>query len=157
MKGDELAGEERTHGRDPATTSRMMARVKNKDSKAELAVRRRLHAMGLRYRLHYKITGRPDIVFPSKRVAVFVDGDFWHGNAWKLRGLSSLAELFPTRTEWWIDKITRTMERDEEVTRLLTDQGWAVLRVWESDVLADPDGVAARIARVVRQRGSIKP
>src|SRR5688572_10251123 len=93
--------------RDPAITSRMMAQVKNKDSKAELAIRRRLHAMGLRYRLHYRIEGRPDIAFPSRRVAVFIDGDFWHGNAWKLRGLGSLAELFPTRTEWWVAKITR--------------------------------------------------
>ncbi len=129
-----------------------MARVKNKDSKAEMAIRRRLHAMGLRYRLHYRIVGRPDIVFPARRVAVFVDGDFWHGNAWKLRGLGSLAELFPTRTEWWVAKITHTMERDAEVTRLLAEEGWTVLRFWESEVLADPDAVAEQIATVVRGR-----
>jgi len=141
----------RRQGRDPAVTSRMMAAVRHKDSKAEWAIRRRLHAMGLRYRLQYKIIGRPDIVFPRQKVAVFIDGDFWHGNAWRLRGLGRLADLFPTRTEWWVAKITRTMERDAEVTQGLIEQGWVVLRFWESDVERDADEVAERIARMVRQ------
>lgn len=125
-------------GRDPATTSRMMSKVKSKDSKAELSVRSRLHALGLRFRIHYnKVYGRPDIVFPKQRIAVFIDGDFWHGNAWRLRGLSSMAEQFPNRTEWWVNKLERNIQRDSEVTERLRLEGWTVLRFWESDVEAD--------------------
>lgn len=82
----------------------MMATVKHKDSKAELALRRALHAAGVRYRLHAKdVPGKPDIVNRAKKLAVFVDGDLWHGNPDEVRrrGRSSLAELFPTRTDWW--------------------------------------------------------
>jgi DNA mismatch endonuclease (patch repair protein) len=77
----------------------MMARVRNKDSKAELALRRALHAAGVRYRLHAPdVTGRPDLVIRSRRLAVFVDGDLWHGNPEEIRrrGRDSLGDLFPT-------------------------------------------------------------
>jgi DNA mismatch endonuclease (patch repair protein) len=119
----------------------MMAAVKHKNSKAELALRHALHAAGLRYRLHAKdVTGRPDIVNRSKRLAVFVDGDLWHGNPDEVlrRGRSSLAELFPTRTEWWVAKIERNIERDRLVTEQLRAEGWTVVRLWEHDVLNDP-------------------
>ena len=136
--------------RDPAVTSRMMAAVRNKNSKAELALRRALHARGMRFRLHVKtIPGRPDIVLPRHRLAVFVDGDMWHGNAWRLRGLPSLEDLFPTRTEWWVSKIKRNMERDTEVTRTLESRGWTVVRVWESQVLADAGRAADEVVRLV--------
>jgi len=134
--------------RDPAVTSRMMAKVRNRDSRAELALRRALHAAGLRYRLHAPdVLGRPDLVIRSRRLAVFVDGDLWHGNPDEVRrrGRSSLAELFPTRTEWWVAKIERTVQRDREVTAALREQGWTVLRLWEHDVLRDPDGCARTV------------
>ena len=137
--------------RDPAVTSRMMAAVRNKDGKAEMALRRRLWAIGLRFRKHHKgLVGKPDIVFPGPRIVVFVDGDFWHGNAWRLRGLPSLADLFPSRTEWWVAKIERNMARDQEVTEALAGAGWTVLRYWESRVLADIDAVAAEVEEKVR-------
>jgi len=124
----------------------MMARVRNKDSKAELALRRALHARGLRYRLHAKdVPGRPDLIIRSKKVAIFVDGDFWHGNEHLRRGLPSLAELFPTRTEWWVAKIERNMTRDREVEDLLRRDGWTVARAWESEVLKDPNATAVRV------------
>lgn len=129
-----------------------MSRVRNKDSKAEMAIRRRLHALGFRYRVHYRVVGRPDVVFPRERVAVFVDGDMWHGNAWKLRGLNSLAEMFPHRTEWWVAKIERTIERDRDVSAQLTALGWEVLRIWESEIIADAEAQANRVARVVARR-----
>ncbi len=125
-----------------------MSKVRNRDSRAELALRRALHAAGLRYRLHAPdVLGRPDLVIRSRRLAVFVDGDLWHGNPDEVRrrNRSSLAELFPTRTEWWVAKIERTMERDREVTATLRQQGWTVLRLWEHDVLRDPDGCARRV------------
>ncbi len=136
--------------RDPAITSRMMAAVRNKDSKAELALRRELHSAGRRYSLHPKdVTGHPDIAFRKQKVAVFVDGDFWHGVAWKARGLQRLEDLFPSRTQWWATKIRRNIERDREVTRLLTEQGWTVIRLWESEVLASPGHAAERVTRAL--------
>jgi len=143
--------------RDPEVTYRIMSRVRAKDTKPELLVRRRLWAKGYRYRLHRSdLPGRPDIVFGPSRVVVFVDGDFWHGNAWRVRELDSLADLFPTNTDWWVTKIERNMERDEEVTAALKEAGWEVLRVWESDVLADTDGVVEKIAAVVDDRRPTK-
>jgi len=137
--------------RDPAVTSRMMAAVKDKDSKAELALRRELHRRGLRYRLHARdVEGRPDLVVRSRRVAVFVDGDFWHGNAHRLRGLARMEDLFPNNTLWWMRKLTRNMERDREVTFALERTGWRVVRVWESDVLADPSAAADHVEEVLR-------
>lgn len=84
-----------TERRAPEVTSRMMAHVKNKNSKAELLLRRALFARGFRYRVHYaKLIGKPDVVFTRARLVVFIDGDFWHGNAWRLRGMSSFEEQF---------------------------------------------------------------
>jgi DNA mismatch endonuclease (patch repair protein) len=145
----------RTGPRDPAVTSRIMSRVRSKDSKAELALRRALHAQGIRYRLHARdLAGRPDVVNRTRRVAVFVDGDMWHGNPAEptRRGRCSFAELFPSRTEWWVHKIERNIARDREVTATLTKQGYTVIRLWESDVLADPTRAAARVAEAFRSR-----
>lgn len=137
--------------RDREVTSRMMAAVRGKDSKAELALRRALYARGLRYRLHARdVTGRPDLVIRSRRLAVFVDGDFWHGNEHLRRGLPSLADLFPTRTEWWVAKIERNMQRDREVDKALTAQGWTVVRIWESDVLQNPEQAADKVLTALK-------
>jgi DNA mismatch endonuclease (patch repair protein) len=145
-------GRRRLGPRDPAVTSAMMAKVRNKDSRAELALRRALHAAGLRYRLHAPdVMGRPDLVIRSRRLAVFVDGDLWHGNPDEIRrrGRASLAELFPTRTEWWVAKIERTVQRDREVTAALREQGWTVLRLWEHDVLRDPQACARTVLNAI--------
>ena len=130
----------------------MMAAVRSKDSKAELLLRRALWRKGLRYRKHAKLTGKPDVVFGSARIVVFVDGDFWHGNAWRLRGLPNLEAMFPHRTEWWVKKINRNMERDLEVTVALKREGWKVLRFWESAVLRDVERIANRIETEVKRR-----
>ncbi len=128
----------------------MMAAVRNKDSKAELALRRELHRRGVRYRLHARdVPGCPDLVIRRYRLAVFVDGDFWHGNAWRLRGLARLEDQFPTRTEFWTKKIRRNIERDREVTAALEDAGWTVVRVWESEVLRDSAAVGSELVRVL--------
>ena len=130
----------------------MMAAVKGKDTKAELALRRALHLRGLRYRLHASdVPGRPDIVIRSRRLAVFADGDMWHGNAWRLRGLSRLEDMFPTNTRFWTEKIRRNMERDEEVTARLLEEGWTVVRIWESEILADPDAAAQKVLDALKK------
>jgi DNA mismatch endonuclease (patch repair protein) len=137
--------------RDPAVTSRMMAAVRNKDSKAELALRRQLHARGLRYRLHARdVPGRPDLVIRKYRLAVFVDGDFWHGNAWRVRGLAHFEDQFPSNQEFWVAKIRRNIQRDQEVTAALVANGWTVVRLWESEVLASPTAAADRVQGALR-------
>jgi DNA mismatch endonuclease (patch repair protein) len=131
----------------------MMSRVRSRDSRAELALRRALHQRGVRYRLHARdVFGHPDLVIRRLRLAVFVDGDVWHGNPEELRRRrrATLADLFPTRTQWWVDKIERNVARDHEVTERLRSDGWTVVRVWEHDVLTDPDAAADRVAAAVR-------
>jgi len=130
-----------------------MAAVRAKDSKAELALRRELHARGLRYRLHAKdLVGRPDIVFRARRLVVFVDGDFWHGNAHRLRGLERLEDLFPTNRDFWMKKLRRNIERDTEVTASLEGAGWRVRRLWESEILASLEACADRVEAVLEHQ-----
>jgi DNA mismatch endonuclease (patch repair protein) len=130
---------------------------RGRDTKPELVLRSELHRRGVRYRLHARdVAGRPDLVIRSLRLAVFVDGDFWHGNRWRLRGLRSLADDFPSNTDWWVAKITRNIERDREVSQRLTSEGWTVLRLWESDVLRDVAAAADKVQEAVRSaRGGI--
>lgn len=137
--------------RDPGVTSKMMAAVRAKDTKPEWALRRHLFSRGLRYRLHVRgVTGRPDIVFPKARVAVFVDGDFWHGAGWRERGHADLSEQFPSNTEFWVTKITRNVERDAVVSKRLRAEGWEVIRVFASELASDLGGVGDRIEAAVR-------
>jgi DNA mismatch endonuclease (patch repair protein) len=133
----------------------MMAAVRAKDSKAEIALRRELHRGGVRFRLHARdVLGRPDIVIRRWRLAVFVDGDFWHGNSWRQRGLRRLEDQFPNRTERWVAKIRRNIERDELVTRELRGEGWHVVRIWESEVLDDPAACARRVVDALQEQKS---
>ena len=148
--------------RDPAVTSKIMAAVRSRDTGPEIALRRALHARGVRYRLHAAdVPGRPDIVVRTRKVAVFVDGDLWHGNPdeWRRRGKQDLASMFPTRTAWWVAKIQRNIDRDRAVDEQLKSRGWRVLRLWASAVLADPEAAADVVAAAFRanSRGGTKP
>lgn len=143
--------------RDPAVTSRIMASVKAKDTQPELLLRRALHRRGLRYRLHdRRLPGRPDLVFVSARVAVFVDGDFWHGYGWRERGFSSFEAQFDNHRdpERWRTKIARNMARDAEVNSQLEQLGWTVVRVFESDVRRDVDAAAEAVEARVKKESS---
>jgi DNA mismatch endonuclease (patch repair protein) len=135
-----------------------MAAVRSRDTAPELRLRQALHALGLRFRTHPPdIPGRPDIVNQSRKVAVFVDGDFWHGNpaAWRQRGMTSMGELFPPeKRRFWTQKLERNMARDNEVNAMLSDSGWQVVRVWASEVLTNTDVVASRVAQVWRSQAS---
>ncbi|MGI8574610.1 MAG: very short patch repair endonuclease [Egibacteraceae bacterium] len=134
----------------PEVTRRVMQANKGRDTRPELTLRHELHARGLRYRLHPRdVPGCPDLVIRSIRLAVFLDGDMWHGNEHRRRGLDSLADLFPTRTDFWVSKIERNVQRDREVTRQLEQGGWTVVRVWESEVREDLSQVADRILGAV--------
>lgn len=140
--------------RDPGVTSRIMAAVRSRDTKPELALRRELHARGLRYRLGHPIVGKPDIVFVRARLAVFVDGDFWHGYGWRERGFDSMEAQFTKHAnpEKWRAKIRGNMERDQEVNSALQAQGWTVYRVLESRVNSEVEAVACEIVEIVKGR-----
>ena len=111
----------------PQTRSYNMSRVRGKDTKPEIVVRRFLFANGFRYRLHDpKLPGKPDIVLPKYKTVIFVNGCFWHGH----KGCSYFV-LPKTRTEWWLQKIKGTMARDKAAEIGLNVLGWKVIVVWE--------------------------
>ncbi|MGV9425239.1 very short patch repair endonuclease [Streptomyces sp. NPDC003656] len=123
-----------------------MSRQASKDTNAELAVRRLLHAAGMRYRVEYPVPGmarrRIDVAFTRTKVAVLIDGCFWHG--------CPLHATQPkANAEWWRNKLDRNMARDRETTEHLTAQGWTVLRFWEHEA---PEEVTARVRATVEQR-----
>jgi DNA mismatch endonuclease (patch repair protein) len=106
-----------------------MSIIKNKDTKPEITVRRLVHGMGFRYRLHYaKLPGRPDIVFPGRRKLIFVHGCFWHRHSDPTCKKGRLPE---SRREFWGPKLNGNRARDERVTAELRREGWAVMTVWE--------------------------
>jgi DNA mismatch endonuclease (patch repair protein) len=126
-----------------------MAAVRASDTTPEVMLRRELWRRGLRYRKNdVRLTGKPDIVFSGHRVAVFVDGDFWHGRSWKTRGYASFEEQFVHRNgDWWRAKIEGNIARDRRVNRTLRSQGWRVLHVWESSIRKDVVRAADRVER----------
>lgn len=110
-----------------------MQAVKSKGSKIELKLGKALWAKGLRYRKNNKyIFGKPDFAFKRYKVAVFVDGEFWHGKDWEIR-----KNDHKSNKEFWHQKIERNIERDKEVNEFLTNDGWQVLRFWGKEVEKD--------------------
>lgn len=125
---------------DPATRSRLMGRVRQEDTGAELAVRRILHSMGYRYRLHASdLPGRPDIVLPRHRTVVQVNGCFWHGHEGCARGRQPTSNA-----QFWAEKIQKNRARDAATTALLESMGWRVLVVWECE-LKDKEALSQRL------------
>jgi DNA mismatch endonuclease (patch repair protein) len=109
-----------------------MSRVRGRDTKPEMAVRRLVHAMGYRYRLHGKdIPGCPDLVFPSRRKIIFVHGCFWHRHS---ESSCKLARLPKSRLDFWLPKLTANAERDVRNQRKLKEMGWAWLIIWECEM-----------------------
>jgi DNA mismatch endonuclease (patch repair protein) len=115
-----------------------MSAIKSVDTHPEIALRRELWRRGLRYRKNYKkLPGKPDIAFPRAHLAVFCDGDFWHGHNWAIRGYGSLENELQRYSQVWVDKINRNIQRDEQNNKELERLGWTVLRLWESDIKSD--------------------
>ena len=122
-----------------------MARVRHKDTRPELIVRRALHAAGLRFRLHAAdLAGRPDIIFRSRRIAVFVHGCFWHRHP---SSSCKLTRTPKTRLEFWEPKFEATIARDRRNYEALEAQGWRVLTIWECE-LAEPDALELVVSAV---------
>jgi DNA mismatch endonuclease (patch repair protein) len=126
--------------------SAQMARVRGRDTKPEMRVRRALHAAGLRYRLHAKaLPGKPDIVLPSRKVAVFVHGCFWHRHP---DPDCKLARLPKTRLDFWIPKLEGNRARDERKKAEIEALGWTVVVVWECEI---KDARLAELAEIIRK------
>ena len=112
---------------DKETRSYNMSRIKGKDTKPEILVRKFLHAQGFRYRLHVKnLPGKPDIVLPKYKIVIFVHGCFWHGHE------NCKYFVVPkTRSEWWLNKINGNIANDKKTLTSLQDLGWKVIEIWE--------------------------
>lgn len=122
--------------------SQNMAKIKSTNTKAERALRLALWRRGIRYRKNWrKLPGSPDIAITKYKIAVFVDGDFWHARGHEQNPGAQVA----TNKDFWQKKLARNVERDKEVNDQLTQAGWLVLRFWESDIKKDIDGVIAEI------------
>ena len=125
----------------PLSKSEQMARVRTAGTAPEMALRRALRQAGLRYRVQPDLPGRPDLAFMAPRIAVFVDGCFWHGHPSKWQ---------PGRFQgYWDAKIKRNMARDARQNAALAAAGWRVVRVWDFEVEHDPEGAARRIVEAL--------
>jgi len=122
----------------PEQRHKNMKNIKGKDTKIEVKLRKALWDKGYRYRKNYKkLPGRPDIVLTKYKIAIFCDGEFFHGKDW---------ETLRTRLgkgsngDFWIKKITRNRERDDEINKKLKFEGWTVLRFWDDEIKKNVDG-----------------
>ncbi len=110
-----------------------MSKIRGKDTKPEILVRKYLFSNGLRFRLHVKnLAGRPDIVLPRYKTAIFVHGCFWHGHADCRYGV-----IPKTRTEWWKEKISGNIQRDVKNEEILRSEGWKIIVLWECQLKKD--------------------
>jgi DNA mismatch endonuclease, patch repair protein len=123
----------------PDRRSFIMSRVGQKDTKPEMILRRALHALGYRYRLHRRdLPGSPDLVFPSRQKVIFVHGCFWHGHECRW------GKAPKSRAEYWLPKIEANKDRDNRALTLLGEKGWQAMIVWQCD-LRDPGGAVERV------------
>ena len=131
----------------PEQRRKNMQAIKNKDSKIEIMLRTELWHRGLRYRKNVKgIYGHPDIVFIRKKIAVFVDSEFWHGFDWE-----NIKNDFKSHQEFWIPKIEKNMERDIDVNNKLESDGWTVIRFWGKNIKKNTKECADIVEKAVRQ------
>ena len=139
--------------------SAIMRRVRSRDTQPEMILMRALRKAGFRFKAYAShLPGKPDLIFPLSKLAVFVDGDLWHGNQWKLRGFRSLAAQFKkvSHKNYWIPKILGNVERDFRNTAQLADSGWRVIRLWESDIVRNIEGCVKVIDTVVHSETGLE-
>lgn len=111
--------------------SKIMSKIKGRDTKPEVKFRKALWHLGYRYRKNYKkLIGKPDIVFNKYKTVIFIDGEFWHGYKWKEK-----QDKIKSNREFWIPKIERNMQRDQEVNEALQQKGYQIFRFWQKDII----------------------
>lgn len=131
----------------PSQRKYNMSRIRGKDTGPELKLRKLLWSRGIKgYRIHHNLSGKPDIVFTKKKIAIFIDGCFWH----KCPVCFQEPE---TRKEFWMKKISSNVERDYKNTRQLQDDGWIVIRFWEHEIRKTPDNVVEKIIEYLQYSG----
>ncbi|MQW06366.1 DNA mismatch endonuclease Vsr [Sinorhizobium meliloti] len=129
----------------PEHRSWLMSRISQKNTMPEMKVRKAAHALGFRFRLHRKdLPGKPDVVFPSRKAAIFVHGCFWHQHPGCRK-----ASIPETRKDFWLAKLQRNVHRDVENVEALTTRGWKVLIVWECET-RDTDILTGSLLRFLR-------
>ena len=139
--------------RSKETTHKIMSSIKQKDTEPELLLRKALWSRGLRYRKNVKsVLGKPDVVFTKERIAIFCDGDFWHGHNWAVRGLGSLEDELSSYSDFWREKISRNVDRDKAITTTLESEGWLVVRLWESEIRNNLDDCVERVIDLRNKR-----
>jgi len=126
----------------PEQRSQCMSRIKGKNTSPEILLRKALWRKGFRYRLHAKLPGKPDISFKSERLAVFVDGCFWHGCP--IHGIKP-----KTNRIFWTRKIQGNLARDKKVIKELRKMGWRVIRVWEHEINVNLEKVVHIIYKLI--------
>jgi DNA mismatch endonuclease (patch repair protein) len=139
-------------GLKPASEAASSAKRMNRsaDTAHEKLLRGTLWRRGLRFRKNVpSLPGKPDIVFAGARVAVFCDGDFWHGRNWRRLSAKLQKRANPA---YWCQKIRANMLRDRRTIRLLEKQNWCVVRLWEGDIKADPERAASEVEKIILQR-----
>lgn len=129
----------------PEQRSRCMSKVKSRDTKLEVKFRKVLWAKGLRYRLGRKLPGKPDLVFVGAKVAVFIDGCFWH--ACPIHGQEP-----KTNAGFWSEKLRKNKLRDQTVNVKLAELGWRVVRIWEHELREDADRCVRELFKTVKNR-----
>ncbi|HLA96178.1 MAG TPA: very short patch repair endonuclease [Pyrinomonadaceae bacterium] len=121
-------------------------------SKIEVILAQALWKQGYRYRKNNRtVFGKPDFTFKKLKIAIFVDGEFWHGKDWTVR-----KHWLKSNQDFWHKKIERNMERDRVVNRILTENGWKIVRFWETDVKKNLEACLEEIARTFEQRKVLK-
>ncbi|WP_083514378.1 very short patch repair endonuclease [Bradyrhizobium manausense] len=137
----------------PEARSRNMARIGSQDTTPELAVRRVVHAAGLRYRLHRRdLPGKPDLVFPGRRAVLFVHGCFWHGCTKCIDGTRRVQ----SNQQYWNPKITGNRERDARHAATLRADGWTVFTIWECETI-DPKQLKRIVGRIKKLPSASRP
>lgn len=129
----------------PPETRKRMANVHLKNGRAEMLLAKALWSQGVRYRRNYKkVPGSPDIAITKHQIAVFVDGEFWHGKDWETR-----KPKLKANREYWIEKIEENIARDKRNDEKLFQMGWTVIHFWEKEVLKETDACAERVMSMI--------
>jgi len=124
-----------------------MSHIKSNNTSIEVLLRRTLWHEGIRYRKNYKILpGKPDIAITKYRIAIFCDGEFWHGKNWKTK-----KDIIKTNRDYWIKKIERNITRDNSNEKKLENMGWVVLRFWGNEIQNNLDGCVSEIKETIYQ------
>lgn len=125
---------------------KIMQSIKGKDTKIEISLRKKLWKKGYRYRKNYQgLPGKPDIVFLKQCIAIFCDGEFWHGYDWQNK-----KQLIRSNKEYWVKKIEGNIRRDALINKQLKEQGWTVIRFWEKDIEKNIDACINRIEKELK-------